>query len=163
MLLTAGVLLNMNVACPISDRRLNETAVRLVAFMVFLAAIIACFGFLPLIAAALALDFFIRAFTTWPISYLSALAKLITRILKLPSKPINAGPKIFAARLGFVLATTISILGFMHLTIPAVALAGVLALFAALESFFSICVGCHIYSLLMKLRSGNKTSGGNVQ
>jgi len=141
----------MTVACPISDHRVNETVVRLVAFMIFLSATLGCFGFLQWIAAALALDFFIRAFTRWPISYLSALGKLIARILKLPPKPINAGPKIFAARLGFILCVTISILAFMQLTPYAIALAGILALFAALETFFSVCVGCHLYSLLIKI------------
>ena len=153
----------MDVACPISDRRVDQIVARLVALMVFVAAVLGCFAFLPWIAAALALDFFIRAFTRWPISYLSVIARLIAGVLRLPSKPMNAGPKIFAARLGFVLAVAISVLGFMNLTIPAVILAVALAVFAALESFFSICVGCHIYSLLTKIRSANKTSGVDIQ
>lgn len=142
----------MNDACPISTRQVDETIVRLVAFQVFVAAVLGCIGFLPWVAAALALDFFIRGFTNWPISYLARIARFIAKTFGLAPKPINAGPKIFAARMGFFFAVAIAILGFMKLTLLAVYMANALAVFAALESFFSICIGCHIYSLLNKFR-----------
>lgn len=143
----------MKDACPISIRQVNETIVRLVAFLVFAGAVVGCFFHLKWIAAGLAVDFFIRAFTPWPVSPLSLMARSIAGILGLEPRPINAGPKIFAARIGFFFAAVIAVLAFMNLTTVAVSLAGVLALFAALESFFAVCVGCHIYSLLNRLRS----------
>lgn len=138
----------MSDACPISFRTVDENVVRLVALQVFIAAVIGCFGFLPWIAAVLAIDFFIRAFTPWPVSYLSLFAKLIVKILNLSPKPTNAGPKIFAAKIGFLFSLTIAVLSLTGFTIPAIIMAAMLAVFAALESFFKICVGCHIYSLL---------------
>lgn len=138
----------MNNACPISFRTLDETIVRLVALQVFTAAVIGCFVFLPWIAALLAIDFFIRAFTQLPVSYLAFSAKLVAKTFNLPSKPTNAGPKIFAARIGFFFSLTIAVLGFAGLMLPATIMAGMLAVFAALESFFKVCVGCHLYSLL---------------
>jgi len=142
----------MKDACPISFRKVDETIARLVALLVFVSAIVACFAYLPWIAAALAVDFFIRAFTTWPISYLAFLAKAIAKSIGLKPQPINAGPKVFAARVGFVFTVVIAALGFLNLTTVAVVLAGLLALFAGLEAFFAVCVGCHLYSLLNKLR-----------
>ncbi len=143
----------MKDACPISFRKVDETVARLVALLVFVSAIAGCFVYLPWIVAALALDFSIRAFTSWPISYLALVAKLIAKVVGLKPRPINAGPKIFAARVGFVFTFVIAVLGFMDLIVIAKVLAGLLALFAALEGFFAFCVGCHLYSLLNRLRS----------
>ena len=137
--------------CPIIDRQVNETVIRLVALLVFIIIIIGHFWLLPWVAAALALDFFVRAFTRWPVSYLAFLAKFISKIFNLPGKPINAGPKIFAARLGFIFTVLISFFGFMQLTTTAVILASTLAVCAALEAFFSICIGCSIYSALLRV------------
>lgn len=140
-----------NVTCPFSLRKADETVVRLVALMTFLIAITGIFTYLPLVALLLAIDFGIRALTPWT-SGLAFLGKTIAKTLKLPSKPINAGPKIFAARLGFGLALVIATLGFTGWTTAATILAGALAFFAALEAFFAVCVGCHLYTLLLKIK-----------
>ncbi|MDH3348374.1 MAG: DUF4395 domain-containing protein [Desulfobulbaceae bacterium] len=141
----------MNDVCPITDRQIDETVVRLVALLVFIIITIGYFKLLPWFSTALALDFFIRAFTKWPISYLAILAKFISKFFNLPTKPINAGPKIFAARLGFLFTLAISLFGFMQFNTTAAILAGALATCAALEAFFSICIGCSIYSILVKI------------
>ena len=117
----------MKYVCPISDRQVDETVVRLVALLVLVATLAGCSAFLPWVAAALALDFFIRAFTRWPVSCLALAAKVIARAVGLPSKPINAGPKVFAARLGFVFAVLISALAFTQLKTLAIIVAGALA------------------------------------
>ena len=145
--------MNLSNACPIVDRQVDETVVRLISLLVCLIAVIGCFAFLPWVAVALALDFFVRAFTSLPISYLALTAKSIAKMLHLQSKPINGGPKIFAARMGFVFTVVIAILGFMHLSTAAVVLAAALAFFAALEAIFSFCIGCHIYSILQKCKA----------
>ena len=52
--------MNLSNACPIVDRQVDETVVRLISLLVCLIAVVGCFAFLPWVAVALALDFFVR-------------------------------------------------------------------------------------------------------
>jgi hypothetical protein len=66
---------------------------------------------------------------------------------------INAGPKRFAAKLGFAMACAIVVMHVVKLGAVAVGIAWGLGLFAFLEAAFALCVGCKIYGLVMhKLR-----------
>ena len=62
---------------------------------------------------------------------------------------IDKAPKIFAARLGFLMTTVIAVLFILHLQILSMIVAGILIFFATLEFVFAICVGCMIYSYVI--------------
>ena len=136
--------------CPISDQQINETIARLVALLVVITIIAGYLSFLPWVASALAVDFFIRGFTKLSVSPLAVLSKLVAKRLGLPAKLINAGPKIFAARLGFIFSTSIVVLSFSGLVTGAEIVAVALGVCAAMEAFFSFCVGCRIYALFQR-------------
>ena len=142
----------MSVECPFSPKVFNERAVRLVAFFTLSLMVAGLFSSLKWVALFLCLDFFVRGFTDWPVSPLRALAKSIVKTLHLPPKMINAGPKIFAARIGCIFPSIIALAASMELDLVATVLAALLILLAGLEAFFSLCVGCHIYSLLQTLK-----------
>ncbi|MDH4317533.1 MAG: DUF4395 domain-containing protein [Desulfobulbaceae bacterium] len=137
--------------CPIKNQLINQTVARLVALLVVIVIAAGYWAFLPWFASALAVDFFIRGFTTLSISPLTLLAKLIAKWLGLPPKMINAGPKIFAARLGFIFSTAIALLAFNCQVLAAEIVAGALGACAGMEAFFSFCVGCRVYSLFHRL------------
>lgn len=96
----------------------------------------------------LAVDFFIRGFTRYQISPVSFISKLIVNVF--PYKPnwVNAGPKI-----GFLFCLTVSILYFKNLYLPGDIVAAVLCVCAGFESFLSVCLGCHFYAILLKLKN----------
>lgn len=103
----------------------------------------------------LTLDFAIRAFTFLP-SPLAFVAKLVVNLFKINPKPVFAGPKKFAAVVGFVFSLAISILLLLNLTKAAYIVGGMLVLFAFLEVVFKICVGCHVYNWLVAPRINKK-------
>jgi hypothetical protein len=100
------------------------------------------------ISGALALDFIIRAFLKPRYSPLATLGRGISSGLNLPKVMVDAAPKVFAARIGVVFSLAATVLLALGLVLPGVIVLGILAVFAFLESVFSFCAGCWVYSLL---------------
>lgn len=138
-----------NIVCPISAERIAEHLPRINALMVI--CTIGLYFILNtwLIPLFLMVDFFMRGFGNTQLSPLARLSIFISQRLHLKSSMIDKAPKIFAARLGFVLSTFILVLHLLTSGTGMFVLAGGLALFAALECVFNICVGCYIYSWLV--------------
>lgn len=142
----------MSITCPISDRQLNEKSIRIGAGLVLLMAVSGIIFHNIWIFVVLAIDFFIRGFTRLPISPVSFLSKLVGKILPFKPNWVNAGPKIFAAKIGFLFCLTVLILYIKNIYLPGDIAAAVLCVCAGLESFFSICLGCHFYTVLLNLK-----------
>ena len=119
--------------CPLSDKRVDENQVRVTALGVVL--IMGAFFITghPLFPAFLILDFYIRAFTSLNYSPLSWLALRIVRIIGHEPVWISKGPKIFAARLGFLLSLIITLTSLLSMPLLASVIGGTLVLFAFLE------------------------------
>lgn len=136
--------------CPISDKKINEKVARLNgAFTVLLLLI---FGFTGqwFILAFLAADFLTRSGNLSRYSPVGFSSRKIVKILSLEELLINAGPKLFAARIGLVFSVII-LLAFvtgMHLT--ALVFSSVLGVFSFLEAAFGICVACKIYPFIFR-------------
>jgi len=131
--------------CPVSVKRTQEKAARLSGL--FTAGLILVFAFtgniLPIVF--LFADFFLRACELSQYSPIAITSKGIIRQLGLNSYLINAGPKIFAARIGFVLCFLVLLSTLFHLNLAAWTLAGILGLFSFLEGAFGLCIACEIY------------------
>lgn len=137
--------------CPVSDKRINERVARINgAFTVFL---LVAFGLTQSIIPVifLAIDFFLRSSVYSKYSLIGISSKNIVRYLDLNENLINAGPKIFAARIGLLLCSLIILSYSFHAYLPALALAGILGLFSFLEAAFGVCVACEIYPLVYRL------------
>jgi len=134
--------------CPISPLRVGETTARLTGLLA--AALIALYALTGAgaIMLALAIDYGVRAGTRWRHSPLSWLAARLVRALRLPDHPIDKAPKLFAARVGLLLALTSGVLTLLHP--PSGLVVGLVLLgFALLESLLNICVGCLVYTYVM--------------
>ena len=138
------------VLCPISEKIIDEKVVRFNA--AFTVALIIVFGIttsiLPLVF--LAVDFFMRAIDLSNFSLLKISSQGLVRYLSLKKNPINAGPKIFASRLGFMMVMVAIIASLSGYVIFAYVLAGMLGVLSLLESFFGFCLACKIYPLLYR-------------
>lgn len=134
-------------ACPIVNFNVDEKVVRVNAFITLI--LLAVFVFTPWkwVIFVLAIDFFLRGFMKGKGSPLAAVSKLVLKALKISSAPINAGPKLFAAKIGFACSFLISIFYVFALMTPAYVVLGIVAVCAALEAFLGYCVGCKVYSL----------------
>lgn len=135
--------------CPISTEKVNERLTRFNALLTILlvaAGFVFNTAFFPLL---LMVDFFIRAFGDSKYSPLSITSSAIVHLLQLSKRPTDKAPKIFAARMGFIMTFTIAVLFLSGLYTASTVVAGILVFFAALEFLFGICVGCYIYSYLV--------------
>jgi type IV secretory pathway VirB2 component (pilin) len=94
-------------------------------------------------------DFFIRAFTELKFSPLSYASHHLSNAFHFPVRMIDKAPKIFAARLGFLMTIFITGLFVFGLKILSIIVAGIMIVFASLEFLFAICVGCMIYTYLV--------------
>lgn len=132
----------------ISKYYTDENVVRLIAAQVMVIVFVSLWqGWLfPLFL--ICVDFALRAFTYQP-APLAAVAKLVSELLKLKSKPIFAAPKKFAAGVGFVFSVVIFLLFYFKLLTAAHIVGGILIFLAFWESVFKICVGCYVYNWLV--------------
>lgn len=138
-----------NLICPISDEVINERLTRINACIVILLVAAGFFFNSGLIFIFLMSDFFIRAFTKSKHSPVSYAGRWIVQLLHLKNKSVNKAPKIFAARMGFLMALTVTVLFLLKLYIAAYVVASLLVFFALLEFALGFCMGCYIYTYLV--------------
>ena len=130
----------------------NEKAARVVAASVALISITALATGWYFLLPVLAVGFWLRVATGPSLSPLGQLATRVVAPLLGPAKEVPGPPKRFAQTIGAVLTTVGSLLFFVFgVTVAAPVVLTVMALFATLESVFGICVGCHLFNLLMRL------------
>lgn len=135
--------------CPISNEYINERVTRINAFLGIL-LIVAGFVFNSVFFFLfLTADFYTRAFTQAKYSPISYLSYRMTNALHLDKKNTDKAPKIFAARIGFLMSLTITVLMLLQFNTAAFAVGGILVFFASLEFALAICMGCIIYTYLV--------------
>ena len=137
------------IICPVSNEKVNEKIVRFIALLTFLIALVFIFKPDILLVAFLVIDFYSRGFGLNNFSILALTATGLKDYIPFRSKVIDKAPKIFAARIGFIL----SLLAFVLLLSDAVLASQitivVLAFFALLEWSVGFCMGCYIYSWII--------------
>ncbi|MEI7675221.1 MAG: DUF4395 domain-containing protein [Bacteroidales bacterium] len=144
--------------CPISDRRIDENVTRFNATftVLFLVIFLLTNNLFPI--AFLAIDFLTRGAKKPEYSLFARLSNLTVNALSISPKIINAGPKFFAARIGFAFSVGILLASALNATVVVYALTAVFALCAFLEAAFAFCVACQIYPFLYKLVYESKYS-----
>lgn len=134
------------IVCPISNERVNERLTRLNALFTVL-LVTAGFVFnsvwFPLL---LTLDFFMRAFSSSKYSIVNNASLAVVSVLQLTKKTTDKAPKIFAARMGFLMTLAIAICFVLQFNTAAIVISAMLIFFATLEFAFGFCVGCLIYT-----------------
>ena len=138
-----------NLVCPISDQRVNEQVTRLNSMFTIGIIVLAFVMNSVSLFVFLIADFFIRAFTEIKFSPLNFASTQLSHTFNFPIRMIDKAPKIFAARLGFLMITTIACLFVFGLNVLSIIVAAILIVFASLEFLFAICVGCMIYTYLV--------------
>jgi hypothetical protein len=137
-------------SCPVVLDQADGTAGRIVAFLALgvLAVGTAGTGWVML---GLAGDFALRGLGRPAFSPLARTAELLRRLLVLPVRRTDAGPKRFAAAMGcaFSLGVGLSLLSGFHAL--ALGLAAILAACAGAEAFFGFCVACRLYPWLGRI------------
>jgi hypothetical protein len=137
--------------CPISTNLINEKVVRIIAFLISIITTITLYNLSLIGAVLLIYDFSIRGFTDGKYSPVKQLALLINKHYIVGNQPIDAAPKQFAAKLGVLFTFLIAFFILMHFTGVATFFGALLVICAALEAFFSVCIGCYIYLFFVRI------------
>lgn len=87
------------------------------------------------------------------LSLFGVVADVFVKFFKVSYKPTDRGPKRFAAGMGLVFVAVMLIAAIAGWVVLLKPLAVILCVFACLESFAGICVGCYIYTGLQKVSS----------
>ena len=150
-----------SLACPLSMERIDKNVVRFSA--VFTAGIIAVYSLLSLASNAVAfilmlvlvVDYAVRVFTPLKLSPIGWLGSQLTRGLGMTPVQMDKAPKIFAVRVGFILAACSVGLFFVD---PAIAIGVglVLMAFNLLDGILDMCVGCYFYTYVSLPLLGEK-------
>lgn len=135
--------------CPISDEQVDENRVRVTALGVIITIGLFFMTGNIMLPAVLVLDFFIRAFTKAKYSPLNGLAYLMVSITHSGQIWIDKAPKVFAARIGFLLSSLITVAALLDLWPVSYATAAVLVAFAFLECGLNFCAGCWVYTYVV--------------
>ena len=102
-----------------------------------------------LLPAILALDFFIRAFTKLRYSPLSWLGYQLVSAIGTRPVPIDKAPKVFAARIGFLLTALTLLAALVSMPLLSYISGATLVLFAFLECGLNFCAGCWVYTFVV--------------
>jgi len=137
--------------CPVVNFQINKKVARLNSFFTLIIFVLFVFTDIKYPVFFLCLDFFFRAFLKGRYSAVSFLSKSFLGLLKIEPSMANAGPKIFAARLGFLFCFLISLFYLFSFFSIANFLSFIMIILASLELFFNFCLGCKVYSFLCKL------------
>lgn len=134
----------------------DDVTVRLIAALVLVIAVVTLASQAWWLYAVLAVDFFLRA-VLGPRA--SPLARLVTGVIRprvaLEPRPTAVAPKRFAAAIGAGLTLAAAALWLCAVVtdgsvIGVVVIGAVMVLFPALEALAGVCVGCHLFALLMR-------------
>jgi len=131
----------MDLLCPVSTKEINEKAARIGAGLVLACALAGLMGRCPWVFLYLAVDFFVRGLLSVSGSPISVVSRTAARRFGLTPRLANAGPKIFAARLGLLCSTAATVLYLLEMSTAGDVVAGMLCVCAALEAFFGLCLG----------------------
>lgn len=142
--------MNSNAICPISTNKIDEHIARLNATFTVLLITALILTNNILIATFLLVDFTLRGTENSKYSILSIVSKLIVNSLGLKKKPVNSGPKVFAARIGVVFSFLVVLFSILNLQTAALAFASIFGVCAFLESALGFCVACRIYPFVYK-------------
>ncbi|MFA5234248.1 MAG: DUF4395 domain-containing protein [Sulfurimonas sp.] len=137
-------------SCPVNFKKVDQNVVRVMAGLV--SAIGVIFVISPQLSflALLLYDFMVRALGYKNASPLFHLAKFIANALGLKKEEIDAGPKEFALKMGFVFVLISFMMFILGEAVVAALVVGVLAICAFLEVAFNYCIGCQIYMILKR-------------
>lgn len=137
--------------CPVSARRVNENLSRLNASFTVLISVIFLLTNSPALMLVLVMDFLLRNILEGRLNPITHLNNYLISIIHIPNHPINAGPKIFAARVGLILSFLGTLFLFSGNELAVLIFVGILALFSFLEAAFNLCVACKLYPYLLPL------------
>jgi hypothetical protein len=140
----------MSLACPISVHYINENTARFNAFLTLSLLLVFLLTPFKWVLFLVVLDFLLRRILNGRFSFVSRISNWAVAILGFRRIQINAGPKLFAANVGFLLSLAALLFLISGLHTVSYVLAGTLVFFTFLESVLNYCVACVLYPFVSR-------------
>lgn len=137
-------------SCPVNFKKVDQNVVRVMAGLVCAIGVVFIISQQLSLLTLLLYDFLVRSLGYKKASPLFYLAKFIAKVLGLKKEEIDAGPKEFALKMGFVFVLISFMMLILGEAVAAVLVVAILVICAFLEVAFNYCIGCQIYMLLKK-------------
>ncbi len=137
--------------CPVSFKQINENLSRLNASFTVLMSVLFLVTGSPVFVLVLSVDFLLRNILEGRLNPVILFNKYIIEKADIQKNMINAGPKIFAARVGLFLSVLGTIFLFFGNSEVSVIFISVLALFSFMEAAFNFCVACKLSPYILPL------------
>lgn len=137
--------------CPISERKINENVSRLNAFFTFLMSVSFLLTGSYIVLSIVIIDFSFRLIAEGKLNPLIKFNSFLLDNFNISKALINAGPKIFAARIGLLLSSSALIFAVPGFHNAAITTIMILGFFSFLESVFGFCVACKLYPYALVL------------
>lgn len=141
--------------CPISNRRTSKNAARMASF--FNTVLLTLFFVFqePLYLYVLTVDFAIKSLNPQK-SPLSSISLFLIKIASIDPKFVDALPKQFALRLGFIVLFMASFLHIIGFTVSAKVFVAMFLTLTFLEFTIGFCIGCYMYGFYIAITSNSK-------
>jgi len=135
----------VNKSCPIVYKSVDKHIIRVNAIIVFTFLLGFIFTSNPMLILMVLGDFVIRVFFGLKYSPICFFIKRGLRMSGVKPHLINAGPKIFAARIGLIFSALTFLTSLLGFTFLSTTIALVFIIAVGLEAFFNYCLACEIY------------------
>ena len=144
----------MEKICPISSKQVNERVVQINAALVII-SILFLFASHKWVIGVLSIDFFIRGFLNPSYSFYNTISRTVLHLFKIKPLMVNAGPKIFAAKIGFIFCCMIAASYLFDIPKMHLIVCLIFIFCATLEAMFKFCFACKIYPFIYKNKTSN--------
>lgn len=137
-----------NLSCPISNDLVNSKLTRIYAIITFVSIAVYLFTPFKAIIYLTATDFLIRVLFTVKYSPICNLIKYILKVSQTSTHMVNAGPKKFAAKIGFIFSMMMLLGHILGYSTFSYFVGAMFFVAVGLEAIFGYCLACAIYSKL---------------
>lgn len=139
-------------SCPVVHRQIDGNQARITAAEVTVLLLFSLLTGAHWPAFFLVGDFLLRSGSFAKYSPLAALARLQKHAFGWAPRKVDAGPKLFAARIGLVFSVLLSVLAVAELTSAFQIVAILFVACTFLEAAFGFCVACQVYPYWKQLK-----------
>jgi hypothetical protein len=136
--------------CPVAGYAVNEKVSRLNAGITFVILLVFLFSQAKWVICVLLADLGLRSFGGFGYSPFNIISTSLLELTKAPPVMVEAGPKLFTTRCGFVLCLLVCILLLLKIIWLATLLVLLLLVLVALEFIWGFCIGCRVYAFLRR-------------
>jgi hypothetical protein len=139
-----------DVTCPVDYDYMDSRLVKLYAAWNLIILILITFFSIGWLTWILVTDFLLRMLFGIKAGILCYPLLYLLRLFRIKEKPVNAAPKKFAVKVGFVFTFLMWTFYFFHMN-PALKITGIIFLLAvASELFFNFCLACRFYGFFIR-------------